>query len=849
MKQIFLFFVFFLPVCAFSQPNRVTKANSSPAPLEVVRESFDHPSLTFTYPWTGDANRFRVNQAGQLQSAADPLEKSARIWLPIVFYPSMEWVFEVEMRLNPTNYNQVKVYLYSTYSPVINKIDEYYLQIGSNKRDITFRRMREDEKTPQVLIAGEENLLDKESVALSVKLTLEQEREWKLYTRMEGDAGYTLQGTCAKSLSDLRPSGYFRLECIYSKTHTEDFFFDNIRITSGITSTPLLPDKGEEDTPPDTPSTDASPVLSRLVEETATSLLLYFDRKVEVETASFILDTAGEADEVYISEDETVVKAVWTAVRRKEKVYTFTYAGVFAKEKKEEGKGAFSFVSRMGISTDTPPDDDPNVDPDPDASGGTPDTPPSFASGSLIISEIMADTKGLTSFPETEYVELYNATASAIRLKDWAFIYGDKPVYLTDYALPSGAYLVLYREGREIRIDKGGHPMPLSKFPSALANTGKELQLKDPAGQLIDAVTYQKAKPAVAWERSASGWHLSTDARGGTPGASNSTPPSGDKENPSDKPSEPDSPGTPDTPDPSPEPDQPGGTPPDPSKPPVCPSERIPEPGEVIFNELLPDPFPEGSEYIELYNRSDRPLCLTGLSIATRKADGSLNTGYPLSATTSDLEPGGYALLTKHTEGVASFYLISSPSDLYELKLPVLANTSSTLVLFRTHNGVVVDEVAYSSKWHASSVKNPKGVALERIDPDQPTRLSSNWTSATESAGYGTPGYRNSQFRSDESGHPTGIEAPVFSDITGYYTIAYCLETPGYHCRARIYDTSGRVRAEIANHTLLGTEGEITWKGESRDNRPLRPGIYILYVELYHEDGEVRSFKKAFLVH
>lgn len=827
MKQIFLFLIFCLPVCAFSQPNRVTKANSSPAPLEEVGESFDNPSLTFTYPWTGDVNRFRVNDAGQLQLAGDRGEKSARLWLPIVFYPSMEWEFEVEMHLNPTNPNHVKVYLYSTYSSIINKVDEYYLQIGSNKRDITFKRLREDEKTPQVLIAGKENWLDKESVALSVKLTLEQEREWKLYTRMEGDAGYTLQGSYAKPLSDLRPSGYFRLECIYSKTHTDDFFFDNIRISPDITSTPLLPDNGEEDTPPDTPSTDSSPVLSQLEEESATSLLLYFNRAVNVETASFILDTGGESEEVYISEDETVVKAVWNTMRRKGESYTLTYSGVLDKDKKVEGKGSSPFVSRMGTS----------------------ESLPSFPSGSLIISEIMADPKGLTSFPETEYVELYNASGSAIQLKDWDFIYGGKPVSLTDYMLPSGAYLLVYREGREIRIDKGGHLMPLSKFPSALANTGKELQLKDPSGQLIDAVTYQKAKPAVAWERSDNAWYLSTDPRGGTPGASNSSPSSGDKEDPSDHPSEPDSPGTSDTPDPSPEPDQPGGTTPDPSKPPLCPSEQLPQPGEVIFNELLPDPFPDGSEYIELYNRSDRPLCLAGLSIATRKSDGSLNTRYPLSSTTSDLEPGGYALLTKRREGVTSFYLISSPSNLYELKLPVLANTSSTLVLFRTDDGVVVDEVAYSSKWHASSVKKPKGVALERIDPDQPTQQLSNWTSATESAGYGTPGYRNSQFRSGEPGHATGIEAPVFSDITGYYTIAYYFDTPGYHCRAWIYDTSGRIRAEIANHELLGTEGEITWKGESRDNRPLRPGIYILYVEVYHEQGDVRSFKKAFLVH
>lgn len=819
MKQILLFLVFLLPVCTFSQQNAATKANSSPTPLEAVNESFDNPSLTFTYPWIGETGRFHVNDEGMLQLMGDPKEKKAWVGLPIVFYPSMEWEFDVKMGFTPTSKNLVKVYLYSTKSSIPGKIDEFCVQIGSEKQNVELRRIREDGKTYPTLIVGKEDLLNKEEVALTVKLTLEEGKEWNLYTRMEGDVGYTLQGTSTDSLSELRPSGYFRLECIYSLTRKEKFFFDNIRIAQGITSTPFLPEE---------------PVLSKVEEENSTSLLLYFDRPVEVEAASFILTIAGEADEVYISEDETVVKAVWNEPRESGKNYTLTYSGVVSKENKREGQGTYSFVSHPDNSSDTPPDNEANDDPTVDSNSNTSEPPPSFPSGSLLITEIMADPKGLDPLPQTEYVEIYNASASAIRLKDWSFVYGGKPVSLTDYSFPAGTYLVLYREGREIYVENGGHAMPLAKFPSALANAGKELQLKDPAGQIIDRVTYQKAKPAISWERSGDDWYLSTDPRGGTPGASNSSPSSGDKENPSDPPSGP---------------DQPGSTTLDPSKPSQCPSERIPEPGEVIFNELLPDPFPDGSEYIELYNRSDRTLCLAGLSIASRKADGSLNTRYALSSTTSEWEPGGYALLTKHTEGVTSFYLISSPSNLYELKLPVLANTSATLVLFRTVDGVVVDEVAYSSKWHASSVKKTKGVALERIDPDQPTQLASNWTSAIESAGYGTPGYRNSQFRSAETGHATGIEPPVFSELTGYYTIAYHLESPGYHCRAWIYDTSGRISAEVANHELMGTEGEIVWKGESRDNRPLRPGIYILYMELYHENGDTRSFKKAFLVH
>lgn len=806
----------------------------------VLEEFFDTSPATSANPWAGDLDCFRVTEAGELQLAADPLNKHARLWLPLPFSRTMQWEFEIRMNLNPTNFNHAKVFVYSTLSSVTGKVEQYYVQIGSNNRDVTLRSLGETEKTPTILIAGEKNLADQEKVSLKVKLTLEEEEEWNLYTCMAGESKYKLQGKYRKKLSDLRESGYFRLECVYSKTHAEDFFFDNIRIMHEITPTPVSPDEGENG--PEDASGRELPALVNFSEENETCLFLYFDQAVDVESASFLLDGCGEAEEVSISDDETVVRLVWETARRKGHTYTLLYSGVMDKEKKREGKGVYSFTSQKGTSSDNGSGNGSEDDPDGDSEGS--ETPSSFPPGSLLINEIMADPKGLVSLPQTEYVELYNASGVAVSLQGWMFLYGGKPTALAAYVLPPAKYLVLYREGREIWVSDTGQAMPLAAFPSALANTGKLLQLKDPSGQLIDEVIYEKAKPAVSWERSATGWHLSADPAGGTPGASNSTvaPEPGDDPSKDDPDADPPlTPTDPDTPSDSISSD----TPP----PPVPPGSLLPEPGEIVFNELLPNPFPEGSEYIELYNRSVRELSLAGLSLTIRKADGSLSTRYPLASVSAIQEPGGYALLTKDKEGVTPFYLISSPSALHTLKLPVLANTSSTLVLFRTSDGVVIDEISYSAKWHAASVKNQKGVALERIDPDSPTQDPSNWISATETAGYGTPGYCNSQYKRDEPGHATGIEPPVFSDITGDYTIAYYLDHAGYHCRAWVYDTAGRRRAEIAAHALMGMEGKITWKGEGIDGRPLRAGLYILYLELYHENGQVRTYRKVFVVH
>ena len=468
----------------------------------------------------------------------------------------------------------------------------------------------------------------------------------------------------------------------------------------------------------------------------------------------------------------------------------------------------------------------------------TPEEPeepaPTYTTGCIWINEVMADPNGLVALPQTEYVELHNRSDQRINLENWQFIYGDKPTLLTDYKLPAQGYVVLYRSGREIKVDAQGGALPLEKFPSALLNAGKTLSLVDPTGQVIDQITYEKAKAGIAWERSATGLYLSTDPRGGTPGATNSAPTSPTPDEPTD-PEMPDEPTIPDTPET-----------PDNNETPVEASSV--QPGEIILNELLPAPFAEGSEYIELYNRSQQTLSLTGLALATRKADGSISTLYPLSAITTPLEPGGYVLLSKLLSGVEAFYLISAPQALHEVKLPVLANNGATVVLLRLTDLTVIDEVSYSPKWHDSAIKDPKGVALERLDPDKPTQDATNWHSAAESAGYGTPGYRNSQ-QLLPSSTLNGFERPYWSDSERSYLLRYQLADAGYRCRIWVFDTMGRRIAEIANLSTLATEGTLRWDGIGYDGSRPKPGIYIFYAELFLPNGTTHTQREVFLIH
>ena len=155
--------------------------------------------------------------------------------------------------------------------------------------------------------------------------------------------------------------------------------------------------------------------------------------------------------------------------------------------------------------------------------------------GDIVINEVMASPKGVQGLPETDYVELYNASGRSISLKEWTFIYDNTVIRLPNVPLAAGHYAVIYHKGKPVSANKKALTLGLSDFPTSMSNTGKQLTLKDPSGMVIHAYFYPKAKDGQAIERGeGEKWHLSSDPRGGTPGEENSSMPSVPKPKPDD---------------------------------------------------------------------------------------------------------------------------------------------------------------------------------------------------------------------------------------------------------------------------------------------------------------------------
>ena len=795
MKQILLLLLVNLPLLVYSQ----------------FQEGFDGPDITSKNVWQGDLSDFIINEDGWLELVGDSVKSSSKLQVSLAFSDTMVWQFDVKMDFIPSNYNHIQFNLLTDRLSVVGIDETYYVQIGSNNKTISLRRLRETESTPKRYIEQELDILKTNNVKLRVKVTLENSKKWTLYVQEAGKSFFSSIGTFEQKLQSKQleyiKSGF---DFHYSQKK-RGHYIDNIEVSSQI-----IPH--EE---PNIP-TESEVQFVDIEAINYTGAKLNFSAPIDINNANFYAEGEGFESKEIINRkklyNENSVIIDFPHELALNTPYTFYWEGIVDQLgfPVKDGNVSVKLVNEeSGEEEETPetPEEQPEAPIE------------SYPEKAVRINEVMADPKGLTALPETEYIELYNTSDSSIDLSSWELHYGNNSVALTGIKIPAHEWIVLYRSGREIEAGNG-QACPLDKFPSALANTGKELSLYDGSGKQIDQYTYPKAKPACSWEYSEEGWHLSTDPRGGTPGEANSEA----KEN-EEEPDE-----TPDEPEEETNPE------------PEIPEALQPQPGDIIFNELLPEPFVDGSEYIELYNRSKQELSLKDVCISTRKTDGSLNTRYPLEAYPQTLQAGDYLLLTKSIEGVENFYSLPASLNWLECKLPVLSNTGSTVVLYREDGEIIIDEVSYSPKWHAPTVKNKKGVALERKDPDKDSQNADNWTSAASSAGFGTPGLENSQYLSEETETDSEeIDDPIYQP-TGTFQIPYRLNQSGYMARGWIFDLSGRKVALIADNTLLGTQGYLEWNGKGRDGSPLNTGIYIIYLELWHPGGNVIRKKQVLLI-
>ena len=147
-------------------------------------------------------------------------------------------------------------------------------------------------------------------------------------------------------------------------------------------------------------------------------------------------------------------------------------------------------------------------------------------------------------------------------------------------------------------------------------------------------------------------------------------------------------------------------------------------------------------------------------------------------------------------------------------------------------------------------------MALERINPDLPTQDPASWHSAASEVNYGTPGYKNSQYRSlDEV---SAADKFVWADpeaftpdndgVNDICMIHYKTDTNGFVANALILTPNGEKVFHLASNQLLSTEGMLSWDGRTDKGKNVNAGVYVLYFEMFNPQTGVRKQSKLPIV-
>jgi len=183
-----------------------------------------------------------------------------------------------------------------------------------------------------------------------------------------------------------------------------------------------------------------------------------------------------------------------------------------------------------------------------------------------------------------------------------------------------------------------------------------------------------------------------------------------------------------------------------------------PAPFDLVITEIFADEAPMVGlplfEYIELYNKSNKIIDLSGLKVADPLSTSGFLSG--------KLLPNEYIIVCSSTSigQFTPYGKVTGPTS-----FPSLNNSSDSIRLIKA-SGEIIHQVNYSDTWYQDATKKDGGWSLEMIDPNNPCGEENNWRASTKWFG-GTPGTQNSIFGSNpDNVAPQLISAFALNDST-----------------------------------------------------------------------------------
>ena len=273
----------------------------------------------------------------------------------------------------------------------------------------------------------------------------------------------------------------------------------------------------------------------------------------------------------------------------------------------------------------------------------------------------------------------------------------------------------------------------------------------------------------------------------------------------------------------------------------------------VVINEILFDPFSGGYDFVELFHNGNRIVDLSELKIASYDyTSGEMKSLQPVTEESFLMLPGDYVVLTEQPGIVSLNYRSSYPYGFIAMNTLPSMNVDEGHVAI-IHDSSVVDGFRYSDDLHFELLNSSDGVSLEKIHPSRISSDPTAWHSCSPSAGFATPGLRNSVYSDTPGNHrEVSVQPEIFSpDNDGFddlITFSLSNNKPGTIGNITLYNTSGQIIYTHRYNQLLASADAFTWNGINDQGSIATPGIYVAILEVFALDGKVDYYKMPFVL-
>jgi len=278
------------------------------------------------------------------------------------------------------------------------------------------------------------------------------------------------------------------------------------------------------------------------------------------------------------------------------------------------------------------------------------------------------------------------------------------------------------------------------------------------------------------------------------------------------------------------------------------------EKGDLLLNEILTQPLQQRygapadqSQFVEIINTRGHTVYIDTLRLVTGSGKAGTPTTITLNNVTKRIPAQGFMVLLPDTISLADTRLIrffgQQPGSVYVMSYRSTLSMPSVEGFITLHLGnrdpEIIDSLFYHAKMHQPSLRDTRGVSLERLSLSMPTTMTSNWNSFGGIKG-ASPGEKNSNslLPLDSSEEPPLSVAPkVFSpDSDGredVVSITIRSKRTGSHAHLQIFDRYGRHIQTILNGETLGQISSLAWNGLSQGGHKVPSGIYVITLSLW----------------